>query len=114
MPDQISNEYCPTKRDFTKDEIDKLVWRFGDPHESAHSMSERFAIADALVFLQKRIKDLKNNDYRELSIRLSARIAKLEAALIENGRVFASYGDHVRQAGCYAIAGLDDLEQNDA
>ena len=35
---------------------------------------------------------------------LLERIAKLEAALLENGKAFAAFGDHVRQAGCYALA----------
>ena len=35
-------------------------------------------------------------------------IAKLRAALIENGKAFGEYGDHVRQAGCYSIAALEE------
>ena len=32
-----------------------------------------------------------------------ARVDELEAALLENGKAFAAFGDHVRQAGCYAL-----------
>lgn len=38
------------------------------------------------------------------------RIEQLESALRENGKAFGIYGDHVRQAGCYAIADGEDRE----
>ena len=41
----------------------------------------------------------------EAELSRATRIAELEAALLENGKAFAEYGDHVRQAGCYAIVG---------
>ena len=40
-------------------EIDKLIRRFGDPHETQHSMGERFAIADALKATTERIAKLE-------------------------------------------------------
>jgi len=46
-------------KSFTRDEINALIRRFGDPHEQQHSMGERIKISDALRFL---IAELKRKD----------------------------------------------------
>lgn len=44
-------DFKPERKTFSEDQINRLIRRFGDPHEQAHSMAERFDISDALQSL---------------------------------------------------------------
>lgn len=53
---------------------------------------------------EKRALQKDVNDFLDIRRKDAKRIAELEAALVDSGRAFAEYGDHIRQTGCYALA----------
>lgn len=95
-------------------------------HQAADELEQKDAEIAALVILVKgqdqRIAELEA-DKQDLRDKCAAQIdnvhgymkelqaenKRLRDAIRENGKEFGKYGDHVRQAGCYALAESDDV-----
>lgn len=85
--------------------LQKIAERKAQQHHFEAADFIEWEAAERIEQLERSIDQLQR-----VNLANSELIEQLESALRENGKAFGIYGDHVRQAGCYAIADGEDRE----